>query len=294
MAHKRHAIITACDAKCGDFLAAHWLRSMRENVSLDDVDVIVLDYGLTPSQREAIDEQGAIRRPCSRDGFVNNLRFRDVAGLVQDASYDQILLIDSGDLIFQTDIRELFDRDKDEFRVVCEQLYTAQYEHFISTSDFDRDDYVQMVKSLRETHIINTGMILGSAKKFAALWPAMRAIAKDFQNWGTLQLVINYLFYKEGFVELPYHYNFILMTARSPYRIVDGQFFDAEGELIPVVHNAGGSDSLRFIRNFGYGPDHNFRKPVGPHLLRALFHVVNWWKRGGTQGAKRAERRKAS
>lgn len=278
MTNKRHAIVTACNAKCGDFLAEHWLRSLTDHVTLDDVDVIVLDYGLNAHQRAAVDRGGAIRRCFENNGFVNNLRFRDVARLVAESPYEQVMLVDSGDVIFQSDIRHLFDQEKHSFRVVCEELYTAQYEHFISTSDFRDGDYRRLVDSVRGTRIINTGMILGPGHKFAALWPAMKEIVQDVQNWGTLQLVINHLFYQQGFVELPYRYNFVLMTARSKFRIRHGRFFDNSGQLIPIVHNAGGTSALRSIKNFGYGPDRNVLKPVAPLVLKLFLRLVEWWK----------------
>jgi hypothetical protein len=278
MVSKKHALITACDAKCADFLRDHWLPSLRDNVRLDDIDVIVLDYGLTPEQQRGIDAQGVIRCCRPRDGFVNNLRFRDVAALLEEASYDQVLLIDSGDIIFQADISDVFEKNKDTFRIVCEQKYTAQYEYFISTSDFEHDDYTRMVKSLRGTHIINSGVVFGPASRFRQLWPSMRELVKGFQNWGTLQLALNYLFYRDGFVEIPYQYNFIIMTARSKYRIVDSRFYDSEGKLIPVVHNAGGKDLLRYVTNFGYGPGRNRRKWLMPLALNSLFLGVRWWK----------------
>ncbi len=98
------------------------------------------------------------------------------------------------------------------------------------------------------------------------------------QNWGTLQLVLNYLLYSHGFVELPPRYNFVLMTAKSKYRIREGRFYDGAGELIPLVHNAGGSDKLRFVRDFGYGPGCNRPRRIMPLLLATLFFGIECWR----------------
>jgi hypothetical protein len=274
----KHAIITACDAKCGSFLRDHWLPSLRENVDLRNIDVVVLDYGLTPEQRSGIDAQRAIRCCRRRDGFVNNLRFRDVAAMLAEAPYDQVLLVDSGDVIFQTDISDIFERDKNVFRAVCEEKYTAQYEYFISTADFNPDDYKGMVQALRDKLIINTGFILGPARRFCEVWRDACNMVVGMRNWGTLQLVLNYLLYRDGFAELPPRCNFVLMTAKSKYTIRDGRFYDTAGELIPVVHNAGGSDLLRFISDFGYGADRNHPRRIMPLLLDALFLGIQCWK----------------
>jgi len=48
----RHLIATCSDARYGDFLLQHWLRSLQASVDLHDIDVAVLDYGLTPQQRQ--------------------------------------------------------------------------------------------------------------------------------------------------------------------------------------------------------------------------------------------------
>jgi hypothetical protein len=106
----------------------------------------------------------------------------------------------------------------------------------------------------------------------------MQELIKGLQNWGTLQLVLNYLLHRDGFVELPYQYNFVLMTAKSKWRIVDGRFFDEAGEIIPVVHNAGGSNLLRYVTHFGYGQGCSRRKWFLPLALNGLFTGINWWQ----------------
>jgi hypothetical protein len=141
MQARKHAIVTASKANRGDFLRDHWLPSLQENVRLDDIDVHVLDYGLTDEQRAGVDRRGVIRHGPPADGLVNNIRWRDLAGLLKDADYDQVLAIDSGDVIFQSDISERFEDDPCGFRAVCEEVYTAQYEHFITTTDFEQRDY---------------------------------------------------------------------------------------------------------------------------------------------------------
>jgi hypothetical protein len=83
-----------------------------------------------------------------------------------------------------------------------------------------------MVATLHGKRIINAGVVFGPASEFEELWLEASRLVKSLNNWGTMQLVINYLFHKNGFVELPYGYNFIIMTAMSKYRIRDGRFHD--------------------------------------------------------------------
>ena len=39
----KNTIITASDGNCGDFLVNHWMRSLKSNVDLKNIDVVVLD-----------------------------------------------------------------------------------------------------------------------------------------------------------------------------------------------------------------------------------------------------------
>jgi hypothetical protein len=78
---------------------------------------------------------------------------------------------------------------------------------------------------------------------------------------------MNYLLYKDGFQRLDVGFNFVLATAASPYTIRAGVFYDASGEVIPVVHNAGMNNVVRRIRRFGYGRGRNVRKRVTPAVL---------------------------
>ena len=119
MGTKANAIITACDARYGDFLARHWLRSLRENVDLRDIDVIVLDFGLESKQRAEL--EGAVLVPARREGRINVARRLETARFLRERDYDQVLTVDGGDVIFQKDVSHLFARDKDSFRGVQER-----------------------------------------------------------------------------------------------------------------------------------------------------------------------------
>lgn len=50
----RNAIFTGCSIKYGDFLADHWYRSLKDNVDLSNIDVIILDYGLSETKKSKV------------------------------------------------------------------------------------------------------------------------------------------------------------------------------------------------------------------------------------------------
>ena len=63
-----HVIVTSSDSRYGDFLVRHWGRSLKTNVDLRDIDVVVLDYGLTAIQRQGVEALGFQINPASATG----------------------------------------------------------------------------------------------------------------------------------------------------------------------------------------------------------------------------------
>jgi hypothetical protein len=255
-----HVIVTCSDSRYGDFLVRHWGRSLKTNVDLRDIDVVVLDYGLTSAQRKGVEALGFQIRSGKRDGHVVNVRFRDTREWLKKSSYDQVLMIDGGDIIFQSDIRHLFERDKQQFRAACEDLLVPAFAQYISTEDFEPAVYQEIYSFLERRPLINCGLVLGPREKMIELCDVCCDKAMSLQRAGVDQMVTNYHLYRQGFVALAPRYNFVLISTRSKYKMWDGQFLDTEGRLIPVVHNAG--MGTRLFRDFGLGSSCNRRDRV--------------------------------
>lgn len=254
----RHLIATCSDAKYGDFLLDHWLRSLQANVDLHDVDVAVLDYGLTLEQRQTLSERGVVCRPCRRDGHLTNIRYRDLAGLIREREYDQVLTTDGGDVIFQEDIRHLFDENKDKFRGVYEHLTIQLHPGIFGTSDFRPGKVRNMLDFLGDRGAVNGGFLMGPARQFMALWEEFERICHGHGAYGNDQLVVNYFVHKTGFVPLEERYNCVIMTTRLPFRVSESVFVEKHSmRPLAVVHNVGGKSFLRAVKNFGYGPGRN-------------------------------------
>lgn len=49
--NKSYLIATACNQKCEEFLLDHWLKSLKENVNLSNIDILVIDFGLSEKLR---------------------------------------------------------------------------------------------------------------------------------------------------------------------------------------------------------------------------------------------------
>lgn len=272
----KHAIITSSDTKYGDFLIQNWLVSLHENVRLNNIDVMVLDYGLTDEQRKKLQAAGVICHPAKKDGNITNIRYRDIAELLRGKTYDQVLSIDGGDLVFQADISHLFDLNKDSFRAVCDEMHIPLHEAILSRSDVTPEVFDRIFYFLKGKKRINGGVIFGPADRFKELWTSFQELMIDYQVFGTDQWVMNYILYKNGFVGLENKYNFVILSAKTPFTVKAGVFYNDKQKIIPVVHNAGMRQITRCVRNFGYGKDCNKPKWVTYTSLRTFFRVANW------------------
>lgn len=275
----QHLIITCADARYGEFLIKHWLKSLKGNVRLDGIDVAVIDYGLSDAQRALLHDADVQTMRATADGNITNIRYRDIAEFLKERTYDQVMAVDGGDLIFQSDVSPLFEEHKDSFRGVCEQRDVPFHDLLLPTTDMSREDYRKIFDFLHGKQTVNGGVILGPADRFGSLWESFDSLCNSLDVFGTDQLVINYLFYQDGFVELAKKYNFVIMTTTTPFTIQNGQFYNEADELIPIVHNAGMSSATRCVANFGYGPEYNRRKWVTPFVLHSLFATMNFGKR---------------
>jgi hypothetical protein len=193
---KPFAIVTASDRKHGDFLIEHWLRSLRENVRLDGIEIIVLDYGLSLAQRFYLQHDGVLRRPGQRDGHVTVLRYRETRDLLIERPYEQVCLCDSGDIIFQDDIAPLFERSPDTYRAVCED-YKPIFSFFIKDNFFRPEDKPRIADCFIKNRMINGGFIIAPRVQMMELCDACLGMITTSGIW--LTNVVNYLLHQQGF-----------------------------------------------------------------------------------------------
>lgn len=196
----KHIIITSCNARYGDFLINHWLRSLKDNVNLENIDVLVIDYGLTKEQIKELKKQKVILYKGRNDGIINNVRFRDVVDFLEENDYDQVLSLDGGDLIFQSDISNIFDKNKDYIRIVSEQYFLNLISKFFiylflitNINSFSREKYNQIRKLIIKNDMINVGFILAPSKKFKKICIDCDSMNKSQHAWGADQLALTYL-----------------------------------------------------------------------------------------------------
>ena len=268
----KHAIIACSDKNCEEFLIHDWMRSLVDNVKRDHIDVIVIDYGLSDHAKATLAQDGAIIHSIHKEGAVSTQRMRDIAEIILPSDYDQIMVCDAGDLIFQGDISHLFEQNKESFRAACEGL--AQPFGVYMKASMVNSDVRKIKRMIKGKRMINSGVMIAPREKFLALLEESHAMIKK-NVWGAEQPVINFVFYRDGFVELPCGYNFAIATSTTPFYIAQNRFFFKDGSLIPVVHNIGRKKFLRPVSNFGYGAGKNKIKLVRYHSLRAIFRLTH-------------------
>jgi len=270
---KKFVIMTACNARYGEFLINHWLKSLIENVNLEFIEVVILDYGLTEKQRKILKSKKVKLVKCKHDGHVVNIRFRDMLNFLNKHRYQQIISCDGGDIIFQKNIAHLFEEDKDKFRAVCEDI--SQIEMYsVFLKHFSPKMRKEISTKLKGKKIINAGFIVAPVGKFKALCRKMDLKIKNKNSFGPDQILLNYEFYKSGFKKLDSEFNFIPTTAKERVKIRKGVFYKGDETLISVVHNAGRKSIFRVIKRFGYGPTHNRFNVLTYHLMRFTLRMA--------------------
>jgi hypothetical protein len=253
----KHVVITASDAHCGGFLVRHWLASLERAIDPDRVDVAVIDYGLTRVQRMLLVQRGVILWPARRDGHVTSVRLRDTAAFLACHRYDQVMVADGGDIIFQASIMDAFRRSPRSLRAVYETHYTLGFWR-LYLRGFFRPSLVPVIRAaLKDHQAVNTGVLLGPSEAVRRCLAEAFDLIRRRSAWGPDAVALNYLLHRDGFVPMPETCNFVLPTARRAFRIRQGQFQCRDGALIRVVHNAGGASPFRVVRRFGWGEGRN-------------------------------------
>ncbi len=272
---KSHVIVTSSDSKYGDFLVNQWLRSLEENVNLRNIDIVVIDYGLSSEQIKELRRHKVLIVKGSKGGHVVTLRFKDSGQFLTDTKYDQILFIDGGDVIFQDDFSNIFNKDKDTFRVVPLDMEVMFFEAFIPR--FPLEFQRELWNVLKNKPVFNAGVIFAPRRWFIDLCKQIDTLVSNKNTYGPDQIIVNYVLYQSKVKLIDKKYNFIFGTEREGFIIRDSVFFRRNGEKIIIAHNAGHDSFLRPIHNFGYGKGYNRLKYpvyVGRRCVFTIFRLM--------------------
>lgn len=277
---KRNVIITCSNRKSGSFVANHWIRSIKENVNLKNIDIAVMDYGLSVLQKKKLENNGVIIFKGMDKYHIVNKRFFDAGRFLKKNDYDQVLFVDGSDVIFQDDVSNVFRKDKNIFRVVALDMEVLFFEWFISIQgNFEERIKEKIWKVVKNKPVINAGVIFAPVKPFIKLCEEMQRLIKNKWSFGPDQIIVNYLLYKTRFKFIDCKYNFMMSTVKENFAIKDGVFYKSNGEKVVIVHNAGQIDLFRPVENFGYGKKYNNLKHFIYHAKRSQYALLALYKK---------------
>jgi hypothetical protein len=272
---KENLIITSCNAKHADFVLNHWLKSLQNSIDTSDVDIAVICYDLASEAVNNFEQSGVIVSECKSDEKrINIIRRKDTVEFLRLHKYENVIVSDGGDIIFQDDIIHLLNIEPAKIKCVTEE-YGARFEDFFIRDSF-REDKEEIKKLLNKEKMINAGLLAGKSKIMQFVFEKALDLLVNFNGFGRDQISINYILRKYNLAhEIDETYNFIPTSSRSRFFIKDGVFFTDKNKKIAVVHNAGRKDSFRAIKNFGYGTSMNENKPLTTNFMRILYKILS-------------------
>lgn len=276
----KNLIITCANNKIGDFIINDWLKSLKKNVNLRNIDVVVIDYGLSEKHKKLLSKQKVILFEGTKKYHIVNKRFFDSARYLKTKKYDQVLFIDGGDVIFQDDISELFEKNKDAFRIVPIGVQVLFFEWFITLfGNFEGKLKNSIWRVVKNKPVINAGVIFAPVKKLLEMSDVMQKLIKSKESFGPDQIIVNYYIYKNGHYKfLDSKYNFMMSTEKNGFVVKKGVFYKKNGEKVAIVHNAGQMDFFRPIDDFGYGESKNKIKHLLYHAKRTTYEIIKTYK----------------
>jgi ABC-type transport system involved in Fe-S cluster assembly fused permease/ATPase subunit len=152
---------------------------------------------------------------------------------------------------------------------------TMPFEKVMSDFCFDKKIAEDIKKNSKR--MINMGMLVAPYEKFKILCKECNQLLKN-KVYLADQIIVNHLLHKYNFKEISHKYHFIPMTSKEKFEIKDGEFYLKSGEKIAIVHNVGGTKSLRMIKNFGYGNDKNQCNIAKFHALRTFIKAIDHFR----------------
>ena len=216
-------------------------------------------------------EKGTIKNHIVIQRFLDAGR---ILQLSQYSHYSQILFIDGGDIIFQKDISSVFEQTPHIFRAVTLELEMFFYDVHVR-GKFEEKQGKMIWEFLKDKPVINAGVIFAPRGLFIHLCDEIRRLISSKEQWGSDQVVVNYVLYKKGVTLLPATYNYIINTAKEQCILRNGLFFTNDGKKAAIVHNAGRFNFMRSIDNFGYGKGRNKLRGFLYHIKRIFFIVLD-------------------
>lgn len=244
------AIITCIDQNFEENLEFDFLETLYHQAQYSG-EVIVLDYGMSAEAAKRIKEKFPVTvYQCEKELSVFSVRFKHIPEVIASLSEEitQVMVADGGDLWFQNTVEPMFTLTKQRIGVIAENRIIGNDEWTDSgIHNLQEDVKTKILRVLQGKFLVNAGVVCGDRKKIADIYKKVYEDIWDcgMDYFGVDQLFLNYEWYQlqdSERVTLECKYNYVLVShAEDEYEIKDNIVYDKTGELITIVHNAGGN-----------------------------------------------------
>jgi hypothetical protein len=216
--------------------------------------VFVLNYGMSDEAIEKIQKEykNVTVVLCSRDSrLLFSVRYKDIVKVIEGVNDDitHFMAIDGGDVWFQTSINEAFNMCETKLGYVEESNFGPDIDKNKIIKRYFRllppNEAEKVYESFKGTRLKNSGMICGPKKLVQETADAINKalLSSEVDFFWIDQLYMNYIVNKldeDQRIALPEKFNYVLLSNKGHFVIEDDKVYDQTGELINVVHNAGG------------------------------------------------------
>lgn len=270
---KKNAIITSTNLRDVDFVINHWYKSIKKNVDLKNIDVVLVGLDLSKEKISEAKKTGLKVYSYNLNGrnVVMN-RFKGIIQFLKENNYENIIITDGGDVLFLDDVSSFLNKKKDKIEVVREHYRNFFFHSLINEKNFSKENTQKIKKLISNKKVINIGVLIGNSKKIIKLLENMYKFVKK-ESFGPDQVIINYLLYKDGFEEIDELYNFIPNVTKRKIKSSKSNFLLKNNEKIKIIHNAGGLKFFRVIKDFGYNNSKNKINKLQYLMVRFFFKI---------------------
>ena len=245
------AVIPCIDENYEENLEMDFLETLR-NVALYKGEIIVIDYGMSNTRKERIQVKYNVKvYSFKKTMSVFALRNRDIPFAIDNLSEDisNVMIVDSGDIWFQKPITPIFEKTKDKIGCVEETIFFGQHEWTMEgLANLNENLSKSILDITNGKPIMNAGMVCGPKAIIKNLIKSIynHILSAGIEFFGIDQLFFNYELYKinANIVKLHHEFNFVIITHKDEFYLIDGKIYDKDMNQVTVAHNAGGVDRI--------------------------------------------------
>lgn len=242
-------VITYCDGNYEENLEIDFVPSLRNRAGYKGR-ILVLDYGICNEVVSRLNKIFGVEFiHCRKFMPVYTQRYWDIPKAIDslDDSVTNVMIIDGGDIWFQNSIMPIFDATIDKVGCVEEPEIFDMHEWTKKCMmNFDEDLRKLITDCCRGQHVKNSGMVSGPRELVSKL---IYAVYQDIYNTGIEFFGIDQLFFNYRFMKmdsnlrtiLDKEFNFVLVTNKDDFHVVNDDIYSSNNKLVTVVHNAGGA-----------------------------------------------------